>query len=93
RLNFGFVALLALELALALGLGIALWKLLEFVLTLSVSLTVRAVLVLASGYGVFVLSNWLRTTTSEQLPFEVLVEPLLVCMLAGFLITNFGESR
>ena len=92
-LDFGLAALLVLELSLAVGLGVALWKLLEFILTLSVSLTIRAALVLAAGYGVFALSAWLRSTTSEQLPFEILVEPLLVCMLAGFLITNHGDSR
>lgn len=91
--NLTFVALLLMELLLALLLGVVLWKLLQFVLALSVRLTIRAGLVLLAGYGVFVLSSLIRSATHEALQFEVLIEPLLVCMLAGFLVTNFGEHR
>ncbi len=93
RFNLGFAGLLVLELLLAAVLGLVLWRLLQMVLALRISLAMRAALVLLIGFGVFVLSAEIRSATHAQLPFEVLIEPLLVCMLAGFLVTNFGRHR
>lgn len=93
QFDLGFAGLLVLELILAAVLGLMLWRLLQIVLTLRISLAFRSPLVLLVGFGVFVLSAEIRTVTHAQLPFEVLIEPLLVCMLAGFLVTNFGRHR
>ena len=46
-----------------------------------------------TGYSVFIFSAWLRNYTHENLPFELLVEPLLVCMLASFLVNNYSPFR
>lgn len=91
--NLGFFALLLVELLLAAVLGVLLWKLLQVILRLRVRAVVRAALVLLAGYAVFLFSTWLRQFTNAQWSNEVLVEPLLVCMLAGFLVTNFGGDR
>lgn len=47
--------------------------------------------VLGLGYGVYSLSFFVRHYTDAHLPFEVLIEPLLVCMIAGFFVTNFSR--
>lgn len=91
--DLSFIGLLTVELLLALIMGVVLWKLLQAILALRASLTIRAGLVLLAGFGAFAVSALIRTTTRAQLPFEVLVEPLLICMLAGFLVTNYGEFR
>lgn len=88
-----FVGLLVLELLLSVALGAAVWWLLQIFLGLSVSRTLRAGLVLLTGYGAFAVSALIRTASHDHLPFELLIEPLLVCMLAGFMVTNFGRQR
>lgn len=93
QLDLTFAALLLLELLLASVLGILLWKTLQAVLVLPVSLLLRASMVVLCGYGAFAVSALIRTTTHNLLPSELLVEPLLICMLAGFLITNSGGQR
>jgi Trk K+ transport system NAD-binding subunit/Kef-type K+ transport system membrane component KefB len=54
---------------------------------------VQGLLVLAVGLGVYALSGWLRTATRSHGSFEVFLEPLLVCMVAGFAVANFSAYR
>lgn len=89
----GFVGLLLLELLLSLALGWLLWQVLLIILGMSVRRWIRAALVLLAGYAAFVASSRVRTFSHENLPFEILIEPLLVCMIAGFLTTNYGRHR
>ena len=90
-LNFGL--LLLGELILIVLLGYMLYWVLHFILASHLNANFKTGLILLSGYGVFLLSHWLREYTHANLPFEVLVEPLLVCMIASFLINNRSPYR
>ncbi len=92
-INLGFAGLLIFELALSLFAGWLLSKILLLILAAPVRQMVKNVLVLLTGYGIFLGSAFLRTTTHEYLPFEILLEPLLVGMIASFLITNYSQYR
>lgn len=91
--DLGFVGLLVLELLLSLALGWLLWRVLLVVLGMKVGGWLRAALVLLAGYAAFVASSRIRIFSHDNLPFEILIEPLLVCMIAGFLTTNYGRHR
>jgi Trk K+ transport system NAD-binding subunit len=45
------------------------------------------------GFTVFVISAELRHFTHETLTAEILIEPLLVCMIASFWVTNYSAYR
>ena len=49
--------------------------------------------ILLIGYLVFALSTELRHFSHEHLSFELLFEPLLICMVASFWITNRSPYR
>ena len=92
-LDPSFVPTLLLDLVFAGMISIGLWKLLEFVLNRSISRILKIGLILGLGYGVFEFSGVVRTLSHESLPFEIHIEPLLVCLIAGFLVANFGPHR
>lgn len=92
-LNLRVVALVVAEVIASIALGVALGKLLPVVATRRARMVPRAILLLALGWGVFTLSGSIRALTQEAWTFVVLLEPLLICMVAGFTVTNFTDHR
>jgi Trk K+ transport system NAD-binding subunit/Kef-type K+ transport system membrane component KefB len=91
--NLSFVVLIVVELLLALALGLVVGRLLQLVLSIGMDRRIKAILMLLIGYAVFVFVFALREFTHERLPFEILIEPLLVCMIASFYMTNISPYR
>ncbi len=88
-----FALLLVMDLSLAVAAGYALYRLLDWGLSLSLPHRLKIALLLLTGYGVFLLAGALRTYTHAAWPFEVLIEPLLVCLIASFLLNNYSPYR
>ncbi|MDY6973662.1 MAG: cation:proton antiporter, partial [Thermodesulfobacteriota bacterium] len=91
--DMSFILLLVIELLLSLTLACLLGKGLTFILAGPMNKTLRAGIILLTGYGVFFLSHTIRDVSHSRLPFEILIEPLLVCMIGGFLVTNYSKYR
>ncbi len=91
--NLGFAILLLAELAASLLLGWLLGKLLEGVLSLQTGHYLKLSMILLLGYGVFALSSFIRQTSHDHLSIEFLLEPLLIAMVGGFVVTNYGRFR
>lgn len=85
--------ILCIELTLSLILSFGLAQLLRVVLSLRVKRLVKTGFILLSGYGVFILSTGIRTLTHAELPHELLLEPLLICMVGSFIATNYSDYR
>lgn len=88
-----FVAQLALDLSLAVGIGIIVGKLLQAVLAIRLHPLAKTGLVLLIGYGVYFLSDQVKSVTPDLVGYEVYIEPLLICLIGGFMITNFTRHR
>lgn len=93
RFNVGFMVLLVFELLISLGIGWLVGKILQLILSRHIHRYVKSGLILLTGYSVFVMATAVRTYSHEFLPFEILLEPLLVCMLGSFYVTNFTAYR
>ena len=91
--NIGFMILLVFELLLSLAIGFLVGKILQLILSRHVSRYLKYGAILLTGYGVFVLSTAVRTYSHEFIPFELLLEPLLICMIGSFYVTNFTSFR
>jgi Trk K+ transport system NAD-binding subunit/Kef-type K+ transport system membrane component KefB len=91
--NIGFVVLLFAELSVSFLLGYLIGRVIQFILISPLHKTVKITLILLAGYGVFLFSSYFRDFTHEHFSFEVLFEPLLVCMVASFWVTNYSEYR
>ena len=95
EINIGatFVGLLLLEFAVAGVLGWAVWKLISLYMSLRIHRPYKIVLVLTTGFGVFVFADWFKHWTQLHWSTEIHFEPLLICMIAGLLITNRSPHR
>lgn len=92
-LNAGFVALLLVELILIIGLAIILYRLLEWILSQVLNSRIKIILILLSGFGTFLLSDQIRVLSHAYLPIELLLEPLMICLIASFLLNNRSRHR
>ncbi len=88
-----FMVVLLTELALSVLMGYLLGQLLMRLFTLPAGAAVKAGLLVAIGYGVYLLAAAFRQASLAYLPLEIHVEPLLICMIGGFIVTNYGGSR
>ena len=91
--DYTFVLLLALELTLCLTLGYLLSKAMRFILSWHCHRSIKTVVILSSGLGIFFLSGAVRHATHMYLSLEILLEPMLICLLAGFLTVNYSPYR
>ena len=92
-IDISFIAILFLELVLSVALGFILGEILKLILSSRTFSSVKAGLILTSGYGIYVITGVTRKLSGDLLPFEILVEPLLICMMGGFLVTNYSKYR
>ena len=91
--NLTFIALLLIDLVAAIGLGYLTGKILDFILGTSLKRIVKAGLILLTGYAIFVFGFGVIELSHDYLPFEIHIEPLLVAMIGGFMVTNYTKHR
>ncbi len=91
--HLDFIIYLIFELVLTFIFGFILAKIIEVLLVIPVSDYIKAIFILILGFGVYEFSHFLRDNTFSFLPFELLIEPLLVCIIASFWITNYSKMR
>ncbi len=84
---------LLFELGFSLILGIMLGKILDLVLSVSISSQIKAVILLVLGFGVFAFSHVVQEQSEHWLGFEVFFEPLLICIIASYMVTNYSKFR
>ena len=92
-LNISFIFLVLIELLLVALLGFTLSLVLRWILSQRFDGSLKTALILLVGYSTFLFSGWLREYSHANLPFELLVEPLLICMIASFLVNNYSPLR
>ena len=89
----GLIFLVLGELAVAALVGGLTAAVIPLALRFGRWLPLQSILVLAVGLGVYRASSWVRHSTHDSGPFEIFIEPLLVCMVAGFMVGNFSTYR
>lgn len=93
EMGIGFLLILALELAVSFGIGFLLGKILGGVMKLRVQSMVKTALVLILGYSIYLLYHYVREVSVELIDHEVLLEPLLICIIGSFVVTNYSSYR
>lgn len=88
-----FALLLVVDLATAVAVGYGVGKLLGFILGTPIRRWMKTALILLIGYVIFASGYWIIEFSAANLPFEVHIEPLLVAMIGGFMVTNFTAHR
>ena len=91
--NFGFILLLVSEIGASVVIGFLVSKIILTILLLPVQKSLKTGLILSTGYMVFAFSSKIRQFSHDMFSVEVLLEPLLICMIAGFLVSNTSRFR
>ena len=91
--DLGFIILVCFELLASVGLGVLVGRLMTVILRSHWEDWLKIPLLLFVGYLVFALSAELRHWSHDNLPIELLFEPLLICMIASFWLTNRSPYR
>ncbi len=84
---------LVLELLLSFGLGILLGKLMNVILSLSIGSQLKTIMILFIGYCVFEITHFIQEYSSHTYELEVFFEPLLICIIGSFMVTNYSKFR
>lgn len=92
-LDLSFLGVLTLDLTSAIVIGVGTGLLISLVLSTRLALVVKTLAVLAVGFGVYELADWVRSTSVDSLGFEVYIEPLLISLIAGLYVANFTRHR
>lgn len=93
-LDLSFVGLLTIDLLSAGLLGIALGLVIKHLLTISrLNTTLKTLVILVLGFGVYELADAVRAWSSVSLGFEVYIEPLLISLIAGIYVANMTAQR
>ena len=92
--NFTSILFLLLELGLSFALGFFVFGfLLKKALSLRIRRDVKIVVVLLVGYSAYYFSGVVRDYSGEVLEHSLFLEPLLMCILASFNVTNYSRYR
>ena len=92
-LNLIFLIDILAEIILAFVLGFILGELLKIVMKQQFSTNIKAGLLLILGAGVYLFSHYIFEQSIHFLPFSLHIEPLLVCIIGSFIITNYTSYR
>jgi len=92
-INLSFILLLLVELLVSLLLGYLLGLLLQLILRTHIPTLLKTILIMLAGYSIFLLAAFIRDYSHAQLPFEFFLEPLLICMIGSFVVTNYSNYR
>ncbi len=89
----GFILYLLGELIVSFLLGLALGKILTFVLVQDIFKELKIAFVLVIGFSVYLLSGYIKEYSHDWIGHEVYLEPLLICIIGSFWLTNFSRAR
>ena len=92
-LELNFILLLGSELLASFAIGYSVGKLLDLILSRHIGSLLKSALILLLGYGVFILASQITHYSHETLHFEFALEPLLICMIGSFVVTNYSSNR
>lgn len=88
-----FVVVLAIELLVSVLIGYLLGLLMKLILTFKIPSVSKGVIFLALGYSVFLLDELTQHFFSSQFNAEFVIEPLLICMIGSFYVSNNSVNR
>lgn len=91
--NFRMLLILIGELLFSIGFGLVLGKIMAGILRRVANHFLKTSFLLVLGYLVFVCAHLVQELSAEHLTVKLHFEPLLVCIVASFLVTNRSKYR
>lgn len=93
EIGFLFMGILLLELIVSFGLGYVLGKILQIPFNYKFPSKLKAILIIIVGYGVYAFAHYIKVESVVYLHHEFVLEPLLICIIGSFVLTNYSKHR
>jgi Kef-type K+ transport system membrane component KefB/Trk K+ transport system NAD-binding subunit len=93
EIGFLFLVILSFELLASFIIGYLLGKLLQVPFVYKIPHSLKAFLIVAIGYGVYIFAYYVKLETSIYLHHAFVLEPLLICIIGSFILTNYSKHR
>jgi Trk K+ transport system NAD-binding subunit/Kef-type K+ transport system membrane component KefB len=88
-----YIAQVMVELLVAGGFGFIVWFILRLILSIKGALMIKKALVLSTGFLVYLFTRYVEVTSLSRLGIGLHIEPLLICIIGSFLVTNYTVYR
>ncbi|QCK13621.1 cation:proton antiporter domain-containing protein [Mangrovivirga cuniculi] len=88
-----FVLLLCANLIVTITIGYFLGALIDKVLRFNLNFKASGALILFFGFGIFRFTDFVKHVFDYFFHIEVYLEPLLICIVASFQVTNYSRQR
>jgi len=93
ELGFIFMLILIIELIISFSLGYLVGKILEIPFLIKVNSKIKGVLIILIGYSIYLLSSFIKVNSENWSQHEIILEPLLIAIIGGFVLTNYSKHR
>ncbi len=91
--GLSFILVLVSELVISFGLGLLVGRMLYFILSRHLHKYSKTIIILAIGYGAYLLAHFVKDYTLVHFDVGFHIEPLLVCIIGSFWVTNYTKYR
>lgn len=88
-----FLIILLAELIVSFTIGYIVGRVLQLVFIDYINNKLKAGLIVAIGYGVYLFASIVKIKSVDFFHHEFVIEPLLICIIASFVITNYSKHR
>ena len=93
KFDIGLFLLLFFELLLSFAMGLGIGWIIKMILRIRIKTLYKSFIILLAGYSVYIISHALKAYSEEWLHFEIYAEPLLICIIGSFYVTNYTLYR
>lgn len=93
--NFDIISIFLIFLGFGIGaaIGYLLGKFLEMILSWKIHQYFKTIIIILSGNSIYILAHYVESFTSKMWGYELVLEPLLICIIASLYITNYTLYR
>jgi Kef-type K+ transport system membrane component KefB len=88
-----FILQAVIELILAFGYGFLVWLVLRAIFSLKGMLALKKGVILVLGFLVYLFTQEAANISGRYMGMTLHIEPLLICIVGSFLLTNFSVYR
>ncbi|MDP7567094.1 MAG: cation:proton antiporter [Flavobacteriales bacterium] len=88
-----FAITLLFELVVSFVLGYFLGQLLSRIMMLKLEQNFKSIIIVLTGYLVYVFAHYVEIYSMEYFGHGFFLEPLLICIIGGFVVANFTSFR
>ncbi len=91
--NLLFFIILLLELIVSVGVGYLTGLVLQIPFLTKFDRQLKGLSIIIIGYGIYLFTHYIKIKSFEIFHHEFALEPLLICIIGSFVLTNYSKHR